>query len=197
MVAVAACLSLAACGGTSSGGGAGGGTGGGAMTGISAAVAEQANTTFKDYDARIKAGTLKTTTPTGQATMAGYYGITDNQGAALIGDLSMNVDFGAGTISGSASNFGNFDNSGPTLIKQGGPSGSLTVSGSVTGSAMTATAKGTLSGNTTAAVDTTMTGNFYDDSGTTVAVGNVSGQVTDSGATAPVKVTGSFYAVKQ
>lgn len=165
---------------------------------LTSAQAQNVDATYSDYQTRIGNGTLQTTSPTGQATMAGYMGISgiDPQDASTtaIGTLDMNVDFNAGTVAGKASSFGIYN--GATLTKQGDAAGTLDVAGTVSGSGMTADATGTLSdGSTQPAFNLKLNGSFYDDAGTLTAVGDQSGTMTESGTV--TNVGGAFYATKQ
>jgi hypothetical protein len=108
----------------------------------------------------------------------------------------MDVDFDAGTVRGTASDFGIY--SGEVLTKEADVNGTLTVDGTVGGTDLTASATGTVSdGETPTDVDLNMTGSFYDDAGTLTAVGDVTGTVADSGdSSTSIDVGGAFYATE-
>lgn len=165
---------------------------------LTSAQVQQVDATYSDYQTRINNGTLTTTTPTGQATMAGYMGISNinpqDTSATAIGRLNMNVDFGAGTVTGSATDFGLYN--GSPLTAQSGTTGSLNVAGTVSGSGISAGATGTLSdGSSNSDFNLQLNGSFYDDAGTLTTVGDVSGTMTGGGSTN--NVGGAFYATKQ
>ncbi|WP_102223395.1 hypothetical protein [Acidimangrovimonas sediminis] len=205
IMASAACLALAACGGSSStpsstASGAASASASGSTSAsssgssLSAADAQTVVASYDDNQARIDSGALTTTSPTGQADMSGYVGVTDNAGTMAVGDLNMSVDFDGGKVTGTASNFGLYDDT-DAMTKQGDASGSLGVTGTVSGSSMTAKASGTLSdGSTPADVSLGMNGKFYDDNGTLLVQGTASGTVTNSDGTSALD--GGFFATK-
>lgn len=200
LVALTTCFALSACGG---GGSSTGSSTGGTTAALSSAEAQSVATTYTDYQNRIKDGSLTETSPTGKASMAGYLGIdnvsTDNPDLSALGKLAMDVDFDAGKLSGTASDFGVYTGtaSEKTDINV---TGSLDVTGTVSGSALSATATGTVSDGTTPSdLNLNMTGKFYDDSGTLTAVGTHTGTMKDQGASdsSAWNVDGGFYATKQ
>lgn len=197
LVAVAATIALSACSSSL--------TGGATPTktlptsGPTATEANNINATYQDYQTRIGNNTLKTTTSSGTATMAGYMGITgvdpNSSSTTVIGSLDMNVDFNAGTLTGKGTNFGIY--SGDPFTKVDNTTGSLDVAGTVSGSGMTATAKGALtdSTSTTGNFNLNLTGSFYDDAGVLTAVGEGSGTMVADGTTR--NVTSAYYATKK
>lgn len=195
MVAGVACLGLSACTGS-------GGTGSTVLPGgASAEEFDAIEATNQDYIARINSGALTTTTPTGTATMTGYIGVGglgDTGDTTAAGDLALNVDFDAGSVAGTADNFGLYspDPADPTTsVKEGGVNGTLTVTGTTSGSGMTANATGRLTDGTTPAdVALDLTGSFYDDAGTTLVHGDLTGTVADVSGSDVTDVTGNFYA---
>lgn len=211
LAAFAACLALSACNmnsATTSGAGstAGGSTGGGSTgsssgTHLTSTQAQNVAATSDDYLKRINNNTLTTTTPSGTATMAGYYGVSginpQDSTTTGMGKLNMNVDFTAGSVGGSVSDIGIYNGS-PLTDTGTTVNGSLTVKGTVSGSGLSATATGQLtdSGSSTpSTINTTLTGKFYDDAGTLTTVGDVSGTMTQGSTTN--NLSGNFYATKQ
>lgn len=187
LAVLAACLALSACKINNATSGA-----------LTSAEAQNVDTTYQDYQTRINNGSLTTTTPTGQATMAGYVGVSginpQDSTTTAMGNLNMDVDFDAGTLTGKASNFGIYN--GSPLTKQNDVAGTLDVTGTVSGASMSADATGALSdGSSNPDFNLKLTGKFYDDAGTLTAVGDVSGTMTDSGTS--TNVSGNYYATKQ
>ncbi|PFG62230.1 hypothetical protein AXZ77_0807 [Thioclava sp. ES.031] len=188
LAASAACLALSACNSSNGSSGA-----------LTSAEAQNIDATYSDYQARIDDGSLTTTTPTGQASMSGYMGVSgvnpEDPTTTVLGELAMDVDFDAGTLTGKGSSFGIY--SGDVLTKETDVTGSLDVAGTVSGSDMAATATGTMSDGSSPGADFAldMNGSFYDDAGTLTAVGDVSGTMTDAGSE-PVNVTGNYYATE-
>lgn len=188
LAATAACLTLSACN-----------TSNGSSGALTSAEAQNVEATSTDYQARISSGALTTTTPTGKASMSGYMGVSginpDDSTTTAMGKLAMDVDFDAGTVSGTASNFGIY--SGETLTKDSDVSGSLGVTGTVSGSDLQATATGTMSDGSgpAAEIDVNLSGKFYDDAGTLTTVGDVSGTMTESGDTR--NISGNYYATEK
>lgn len=189
LAATAACLALSACNSSNGSSGA-----------LTSAAAQEVDATYSDYQDRITSGALTTTAPTGQASMSGYMGISDinpeDSSTTAIGKLAMDVDFDAGTVSGTASDFGIY--SGEVLTKEADVNGTLAVDGTVGGTDLTASATGTLSdGETPTDVALNMTGSFYDDAGTLTAVGDITGTIADSGdSSTSIDVGGAFYATE-
>jgi len=189
LAATAACLALSACNSSNGSSGA-----------LTSAAAQETDATYSDYQDRITSGALTTTAPTGQASMSGYMGISDinpeDSSTTAIGKLAMDVDFDAGTVSGTASDFGIY--SGEVLTKEADVNGTLAVDGTVGGTDLTASATGTLSdGETPTDVALNMTGSFYDDAGTLTAVGDITGTIADSGdSSTSIDVGGAFYATE-
>ncbi|QPZ92863.1 hypothetical protein [Thioclava electrotropha] len=187
LAASAACLALAACNSSN-----------GSSAALTSAEAQNVEATYSDYADRIGTGDLTTTVPTGQASMSGYMGVSnvnpDDPTTTVMGELAMDVDFDAGTLTGKGSNFGIY--SGDVLTKEADVTGSLDVAGTVSSSDMTATATGTMSDGSSAGADFAldMTGSFYDDAGTLTAVGDISGTMTDGSDVQ--NVDGNYYATE-
>lgn len=189
VAAFAACFALSACGGSS----------GSVTGGVSSATAQDVDATYSDLQSRIDSGALTTTSPTGQASMAGYMGISgvnpDDATTTVLGKVAMDVNFDAGTVTGKASDFGIY--SGTNLeTKNDSVTGSLDVAGTVSGSDLAATATGTMADSSNSPTDfnLNMTGKFYDDAGTLTTVGDLSGTMDEGGNT--TTVDGAFFATK-
>lgn len=179
LASAAACMALAGCFG---GGGGGGGS-----------TAAQISQTYDDLGEGISNGAITAVEdmPTGEASMSGHIGFSDNEdeGYAL-GALALDVDFGSGDVSGTAGNFAVYD---ADDNKQANISGTLAVAGGVTGNTLSANATGTLSDGTDPAdVALTMDGQFYDDDGDLLVYGDVGGTLTGSDYSDTVE--GGFYA---
>ncbi|PWE48613.1 hypothetical protein DEM26_17605 [Thioclava sp. NG1] len=187
LAASAACLALAACNSSNGSSGA-----------LTSAEAQNVDATYSDYADRIGTGDLKTTAPTGQASMSGFMGVSnvnpDDPTTTVMGELAMDVDFDTGKLTGKGTNFGIY--SGDVLTKEANVTGSLDVAGTVSGSTMVATATGTMSDGSSPGADFAldMNGSFYDDGGTLTAVGDVSGTLTDG--TDVRNVGGNYYATE-
>lgn len=185
LAASAACLALAACN-----------TSSGSSSSLTSAQAQNVDATYADYQDRIVNDDLTTVTPQGQATMSGYMGVgginPEDDTTVALGELTMNVDFDGGTLTGTADNFGIY--SGDPLVKDTGVTGSLDVAGTVSGSGLDANASGHMSdgSGTGADFDLTMSGSFYDDAGTLTTVGDLTGTMDESGT--KTEVSGGFYA---
>lgn len=199
LAAFAACFALSACGGGSGSTSGGGTSGGGTSTTGQAVDAQKVDTTYTDLQDRITSGALTATSPTGQASMAGYMGIsgvdpTDTT-TTVLGKLAMDVDFDAGTVAGKASDFGVYK--GTNLqTKVDTVTGSLGVAGTVTGSDLAANATGTMADSSKSPTDfnLNMTGKFYDDKGTLTTVGDLAGTMNEG--TTTTNVDGAFFATK-
>jgi len=192
LAAFAACFALSACGGSS-------GSSGSVTGGVSSATAQEVDATYSDLQSRIDSGELTPTSPTGQASMAGYMGISgvnpDDATTTVLGKLAMDVDFDAGTVTGNASDFGIY--SGSNLqTKEDSVTGSLDVVGTVSGSDLATTATGTMADSTSSPTDfnLNMTGKFYDDAGTLTTVGDLSGTMDDGDTI--TNVDGGFFATQ-
>ncbi|OWY06829.1 hypothetical protein [Thioclava sp. IC9] len=192
LAASAACLALAACNSSNGSSGA-----------LTSAEAQNVDATYSDYQDRIGGPTMTATAPEGQASMSGYMGIDkvnpDDASTTVIGKLAMDVDFGAGTLTGKGTNFGIY--SGDVLTKEADVTGSLDVAGTVTGSTMAATATGTMSDGTSpgADFDLKMNGGFYTDANNgnvLTAVGDVSGTMTEAGSDPNTNLGGAYYATE-
>ncbi|OWY15559.1 hypothetical protein B6V72_02975 [Thioclava sp. F34-6] len=191
LAASAACLALAACNSSNGSSGA-----------LTSAEAQNVDATYTDYQDRKGGPTMTATAPTaGQASMSGFMGVSnvnpDDPTTTVMGELAMDVDFGAGTLTGKGTNFGIY--SGDVLTKEANVTGSLDVAGTVTGSTMAATATGTMSDGTSpgADFDLKMSGGFYTDANNgnvLTAVGDVSGTLTDG--TDVRNVDGNYYATE-
>lgn len=186
LAAAAACLALSACNSSN-----------GSTSALTSAGAQEIDATYSEYEDRVTSGELTTTAPTGQASMSGYMGVSginpEDSSTTVIGQLAMDVDFDAGTLTGKASDFGIY--SGEVLTKEADATGTLAVDGTVGGTDMVATAAGTLSdGETPADLDLDMSGSFYDDEGALTAFGDITGTASDTGDSASsVDVDGGFY----
>ncbi|PFG62146.1 hypothetical protein AXZ77_0717 [Thioclava sp. ES.031] len=155
------------------------------------------------YDAtqnQIDKGSLKPAAdPTGTASMTGVMGVvlpndpnnTDTILAA--GKLAMDVDFDAATVTGKATDLGQYNETQKTYV--GDLSGSLDIKGNVVNTnQIDAQATGTLStGSETGNVDLNMTGTVYDNSGKLLAHGTMQGTLTDATGTSQLN-EGAFQA---
>lgn len=142
---------------------------------------------------------VDTSTRTGTATMTGAIGIGDlgdDEELELIGELSVQADFDSDTASGSASNFGIYEEDTGRLAEDGQVSGSLTMSnGTISGQDFDADMNGRL---TNAGDDfdlgLALDGKFYDRGGDLVVGGDVTGTITDVGSLDVQNVEGGFVA---
>ncbi len=128
------------------------------------------------------------------AEMTGFVGVETDEDAAVIGDVTATADFDAGTLTGTASNFTEYEISGTednlTGERVQNLDGTLDLDGTITSGALETTftgdLTGTLTGTTdepgtetdlTADVDLEVAGNFGTMDGTLIAVGEVEGDV--------------------
>ncbi len=208
IAAVSACSSSSSNNG---GGGTGGGTTGGTVAlpvapgagsgAIQASTLSGVSAALDELGTAIDNGSIAapTTAPTGQATLNGYVGLdgaTDDE--SVVGNLTVNADFDAGTVTTSASDFGEFDFSDPSnpvaASTIGVTGGTLSGSGTINSTTITSTLDGTVTtsaGNST--VDADMNGNVYDNGGTLLVAGTVTGTVTDPTGTSVLE-GGEFVA---
>lgn len=132
----------------------------------------------------------------GTATMNGRLGgtMTGDADGTLLGDLALTSDFAARTVSGQVTNINTFndDDTPDQLLK-----GDLTVAGSITGSRLTGTANGTLTGvdggfkgDSVTALN--LDGMFRQNGGDLAVTGDVTGGGT--GDFDIVLTNGKFYA---
>lgn len=174
---MAGCFALSACMGSGDGAT-------GAMT------KAEANAAYADAAAtanRINSGDLQLAQdPSGTATMTGAMAVDlpvdpGHVSRVAAGRLSMDVDFDNGSVTGKATNFGEYNNAGDKLDSV---SGALDVAGSVANSQINANATGTLKDSeSSGVVDTQLQGGVYDDNGTLLSEGSVSGTITADGKT--------------
>lgn len=184
LASAAACMALAGCLGGSDGNGSNG---------------AQASENYDRIEAGIDDGSITALAdmPSGQASMSGYMGVGEvgeNGDQDAVGKLALDVDFDGGTVTGQASDFALYDQE--TESKTMDLSGSLDISGTLSGNSMSANASGELSdGETPSDVALGMTGNFYDDNGDMVVYGDVNGTIADAAdGSDSQSVEGGFYA---
>ena len=193
--AIAAVMALGGC--------LGGGSGddsapvGGTTTATTATTVAEALDTYEELQAKIDSGALTAVSelPTGSATMTGYLGVGDlgdDGDLTALGDMTLDVDFDGGSVTGSAENFALYNED--SYEKEEDVSGSLAIAGSISGVTLDANATGTLTDASGSTVDAAlgMTGDFYDVDGTLTVLGDVDGTLTDDEGTFAVE--GGFYA---
>lgn len=115
---------------------------------------------------------------TGTATLSGALAISDlgdNEDLEAIGDLALTADFTGGTVTGTADNFGLYNED--TQDLDTALSGSLDIEGDITGTALLADAWGTLTDDEDHSVDLAMDGTFYDYEGDLAVYGDVSATI--------------------
>lgn len=224
---VAMIAALTACSSTSDstgGGGTGGGdggTGGGIETGggtapliigdgadsgtISASDLAGAETALVAFDVALADGSIAapTTAPTGTAEMDGYVDMEgENEDEYVVGNLTVNADFDAGTVDVRATDFTEFDftdeNAPVAVSTLGITGGTLTGTGSINSTTITSSLDGTV--NSTALGDitvvSTMTGNVYDNGGELMVTGDINGTTSVVGEDDGTIDDGFFYAVE-
>lgn len=189
----------------------GGGTGGGKVAlpvapgagsgAIQASTLSGVSAALDELETAIGNGSIAapTTAPTGQAILNGHVGLDGfNDGESVVGNLTVNADFDAGTVTTSASDFGEFDFSDPSnpvaASTLGVTGGTFSGSGTINSTTITSTLDGTVTtsaGNIT--VDADMNGNVYDNDGILLVSGTVSGAVTEPTGTSAI-TGGEFVA---
>ncbi|MER5170159.1 hypothetical protein [Thioclava sp. GXIMD2076] len=192
-IALLACTTLAACG---SSGSSGGGSG-------SLSLAE-ANNIVSQYnaieDALESGDATLATDATGEVSMSGYMGFgvdeTEDSYTEALGELSMDVDFDNGTVSGTAQNFALYeanDDDGYSS-KDSDLDGMLAVDGTISSAVIDASVTGTLSdGEGSGTVDFVMEGGVFEQDDELMAIGDVDGLITfDDEST--FESSGGFYA---
>ena len=208
IAAIAGCSSSS----TNSGGGGTTTTGGtvalpvapGAGTGaISASTLSGVSAALDELTTAINAGTIAapTTAPTGTATMNGYVSIDGgNATESVVGNLTVNADFDAGTVTSAASDFGEFDFTDPNnpvaVSTIGITGGSLSGTGTINSTTISSTLDGnitTQAGNVT--IDSDMNGDVLDNGGVLLLVGDVTGTATDATGTSALE-GGAFVATE-
>ena len=122
--------------------------------------------------------------------------LTGDVDGSMLGDLSLTTVFGvgAGTVSGDVTNINTFDDTGQPDQRL---AGSLDINGTYTGTGMTATADGTLTGVDSgfegdSVVLLTLNGVYRDNSGNLVVTGDATGG--GSGDFDVTLINGGFYA---
>jgi hypothetical protein len=132
---------------------------------------------------------------TGSQTMSGHLGgaIMGDVDGYMLGDMTLTSDFGTDSVSGSVTNINVFDEDGiPDQLLDG----SLGVTGGISGSGMTATASGTVSGvdhgfSGDSNVNLSLDGTYRQNGAVIILTGDVTG-----GGTGDFDVTlvdGQFY----
>lgn len=155
-----------------------GGVGSGALD---ASTVKALGDAMDDIESKIDDGSLEAPAvmPTGSATMDGYVAMDMPDGPeTVLGNLTVEADFDAGTVASSADGFSVWDFTGatPASIDAGITGGSLAGTGTIDRTSMTSTLDGLIttdSGN--AAVDTDLNGSLYDNNGSLLVVGDVTG----------------------
>lgn len=163
---------------------------------ISEQDVQDAITEFNRISALSQSSSAEVAARTGSAQFSGSAGGEFLAGSdvdgGFLGDMSATIDFDAGTVSGTIDNVNTVEDEVPQQLL----SGSLGVSGSISGTSLSATASGTLTGvdggfkgDSTGTY--TLSGNFQNDTGTADVV---SGSMTGSGdGDFYVNVDGDFY----
>ncbi|MBC6439876.1 MAG: hypothetical protein GDA49_05580 [Rhodospirillales bacterium] len=133
------------------------------------------------------------TLPVGTGTLTGYVK-ADNlfSDRRVIGNLTIEADFGAGTVTTSASDFRQF--------RRGDLSGQLAGSGTITATEIDSTLNGVITldddgTTTTTLVGGSMDGNVYDNDGSLLVHGGLTGSFTTDGSATDI-AGGAFYAVQ-
>ncbi|WP_460275374.1 hypothetical protein [Celeribacter sp. ULVN23_4] len=165
----AASLSLAACGGSSVDGD------------MSEVDLPEQYDSLEGLVAAAENGDLDTASESlmaGTVTMSGALAISDvgeDEDLEAIGDMTLTANFTTNLVSGSATNFGLYNED--TQVLEDELSGSLTIDGGVTGTTLTADATGTLTDDEDHLIDMDMDGTFYDYEGQLALYGDLEGTV--------------------
>ncbi|WP_417280536.1 hypothetical protein [Celeribacter sp.] len=112
------------------------------------------------------------------ATMSGALAIGDigeDENLEAIGDMTLTADFTGGTVTGTANNFALYDQDTQDIEDE--LTGSLAISGGITGTSLTADATGTLTDDEAHNLDLDMIGTFYDYEGELALYGDVTGTI--------------------
>ncbi|QPM90065.1 HupA family protein [Pseudooceanicola algae] len=126
---------------------------------------------------------------TGTATLSGALEVSDvGEGLAALGDLDLSADFTSGTLTGSVTDVGLYDEDTQELDTS--LAGALNVAGTISGSGLAATAIGTLSDDEDHALDLHLDGSFYDYEGDLATYGDVTGTIDGE------DVEGGFAAIE-
>ena len=192
---------VSACSSSSSNESGGGGTTGGTVAlplapgagsgAIQASTLSGVSAALDQLETAIGNGTVAapTTAPTGQATMNGYVGVDgENDTESVVGNLTVNANFDAGTVTTTASDFGEFDFTDPSnpvaVSTLGVRGGTLSGSGAINSTTISSTLDGTItSTNGDVTIDADLNGGVYDNGGTLLVSGDVTGTATDVTAT--------------
>ncbi|SLN55011.1 hypothetical protein AQS8620_02411 [Aquimixticola soesokkakensis] len=164
----AASLSLAACGGSSVGD-------------LSEVDLPDQYASLEGLVTAAENGDLATASETmmsGTANLSGALAISDigdDEELEAIGDLSLTADFTGGTVTGTADNFGLYDEDTQALEEE--LSGSLAISGTTAGTSLTADAIGTVNDGEDHSVDLDLSGTFYDYDGQLALYGDLEGTI--------------------
>lgn len=165
----AASLSLAACGGSSVDGDMSGVDLPEKYASLEDLVSAAENGELEEASESLMAGTV---------TMSGALAISDvgeDEDLEAIGDMTLTANFTSGDVDGTATNFGLYNEDTQELEDE--LTGSLTISGDITGTTLTADAIGTLSDDEDHEVDMEMDGTFYDYEGQLALYGDLTGTV--------------------
>ena len=133
-----------------------------------------------------------TTLPTGTATFSGYMGVGglgDNADLTAIGALDVSADFANNSLSAKASDFGLYKDADGSLDTD--LNGTLSGTGTISGSTMSASLTGTLADDQDHTVSADLSGSFYDDTNGLTAAGSVAATIDGNSQ------SGEFYAIKQ
>lgn len=165
----AASLSLAACGGSSVDGD------------MSEADLPEKYASLEDLVSKAENAELEEASEnqmSGTATLSGAMAIGDvgeAEDLEAIGDMSLTADFTGGTVTGTADGFGLYNDDTQELEDE--LTGSLAISGTISGTTLAADASGTLTDDEAHIVDMNMDGTFYDYEGELALYGDLEGTV--------------------
>ncbi|MEP5151402.1 hypothetical protein [Planktotalea sp.] len=134
-----------------------------------------------------------TSAPTGTKKLDGFVGIGGaNDNEAVIGNLTIDANFDAGTVQATASDFAEFNVADPafptTIDTQGITGGTLTGSGTIDGTSMSSTLNGTITSSISdTVVDSTLDGVVLDNNGSLLVTGTVTGTTTNGAGTSAIE----------
>jgi hypothetical protein len=130
-----------------------------------------------------EAGTLEAASAdmmVGTATLIGALGIEDVNDpdepyGEVLADLTMNADFTNGTVSADATNFAQYSEGDLDETIDG----TVSMSGTITGTTLSASGSGVITGDESTNIDLDLAGNFVDYEGSLGAYGDVTATVND------------------
>lgn len=141
--------------------------------------------------------------PSGTASFSGHLALGDTDAEFILTDLDANVDFGASTFDGDASQIRLIDGTAenPLQAIKENFSGTVPWTGTITGTTVASSGSGSISASGT---DYTLSfnanGDFYmngDGKLTMASEDGVTGSLTPAGGTETSYTTGAFYAAEQ